>query len=151
MLKNKKGFTKFELCAVLIMIAITVAIAIPVALHFVEEERKAMDRLEAINAETQAQTEYMLGHWERGETVMYMFTGNTEVCEILRHAPYTAKSFDEIDFPIADKYSDGGAQGSGLEARARSRKIGERPLIVVVGPGGDILYNSWKTRLAAKY
>ena len=148
---NKKGYTKFELVAVIIMICIVIAILIPVWLHFQETERQAMDRLEAINAETMARTEYMLGHYTSGEPVMYMFTGNSEVCQILRHAPYTAKSYGDITFSRVDQYNDGGAQGSGLPASGRSRKIGDTELIVVIDHNGEIVYNSWKEKLAARY
>lgn len=148
---NKKGYTKFELIAVIIMIAIVIAILIPVWLHFQETERQAMDRLEATNAETMAHTEYMLGHYTSGEPAMYMFTGNSEVCQILRHAPYTANNYADITFPRADQYNDGGAQGSGLPAGGRSKKIGDTPLIVVINQNGEIVYNSWKEKLAAKY
>lgn len=149
---DRKGFTKFELTAVIIMIAIVIAIAIPVWLHFVETERRAMDRLESINAETEAHTEYMLSHWQSGEAVMYMFTGNNELCQILRHAPYNGgNDFSLISMPVEDKYSDGGNNGSGLEAKARSKKLEEISLIIVIDKNGEVVYNSWKERLAKKY
>lgn len=148
---NKKGYTKFELVAVLIMIAIVIAILIPVWLHFQENERQAMDRLEANTAETMAHTEYLLGHYPSDGAVMYMFTGNTELLQILRHAPYTAESYADITFPRVDQYNDGGANGSGLPAGGRSKKIGDTPLIVVIDKGGEIVYNSWKEELAKRY
>lgn len=148
---NKKGFTKFELTAVIIIICIIIAILIPVWLHFQETERQAMDRLEAINAESTAQMEYLMSHYPAGGEVMYMFTGNSEVLQILRHAPYTAKSYDEIEFPRLDAYNDGGDEGHGLSAGGRSNKVGDTPLYVVIGDGGEILYNSWKEKLAARY
>lgn len=148
---NKKGYTKFELVAVIIMICIVIAILIPVWLHFQETERQAMDRYEAINAESTAQVEYMLGHFSSETPVMYMFTGNSEVLQILRHAPCETADYKNITFPRTDKYNDGGAEGSGLPAGGRSKKVGDEPLIVVIGNGGDILYNSWKEKLAARY
>ena len=148
---NKKGYTKFELVAVIIMICIVIAILIPIWLHFQEEQRQAMDRLEATNAEGTAQVEYMLAHWPTDGAVMYMFTGNSEVLQILRHAPCETTDYANIAFPRSDKYDDGGANGSGLAAGGRSRKVGDEPLIVVIGSDGAILYNSWKVKLSARY
>lgn len=148
---NKKGYTKFELVAVIIMICIVIAILIPVWLHFAETERQAMDRLEATNAESAARIEYMLSHYPTEGSVMYMFTGNSEVLQILRHAPCETTDYENISFPRTDKYNDGGADGSGLAAGGRSNKVGDTPLIVVIGTNGEILYNSWKEQLAKRY
>ena len=151
-MKNpKKGFTRFELTAVLIMIAIVILISIPVALHFVETQRRSMDRQRADRAEEVAYSEYALGHMFKDGAVMYMFTGDTEVLSILRHAPYEAKSYSEIVFPRTDKYDDGGAKASGLAIEPRSKKLEGEPLYIVLGPNGEVLYDSWKEKLAARY
>ena len=148
---GKKGFTKFELTAVLIMIAVAVAVAIPVVSHFVETQCQSMDRQRADHAEDVAYTEYALSHMYHDGAVMYMFSGDTELLEVLRHAPYDGTAFDEISFPRVDKFNDGGAKGSGLAIKPRSKKLDGNELIIVLGDNGEVLYNSWKQKLAAKY
>lgn len=151
MKNSKKGFTRFELVSVIIMILIVVAISIPVALHFVETQRRSMDRQRADRAEEVAYAEYALAHMFKDGEVMYMFTGDTEVLSILRHAPYPGGDYSAIEFPRADKYSDGAAKGSGLAIDSRSKKLEGEELIIVLGSNGEVLYDSWKEKLAAKY
>ena len=149
--RGKKGFTRFELTAVLIMIAIVIAISIPVALNFVETQRRSMDRQRADRAEEVAYTEYALAHMFKDGEVMYMFTGDTEVLDILRHAPYGGGEYSKIEFPRADKYDDGGAKAWGMAIKARSKKLEGEDLIIVLGANGEVRYNSWKEKLAARY
>ena len=148
MRRDERGYTKFEFTAVIIMVAVVVLIALPLWLNFQEQERRAMDRLEAVNAESAARTEYMMSHWPGNEKVMYLFTGENEVCRILRHAPCESSDYASLTPPARDLYNDGGDEGSGQAAKARSRKLGDTPLIVVVSGEGEISYNSWKEVLA---
>ena len=151
-MKNaKKGYTRFELVAVIIIILIIIAISVPVALHFVETQRRSMDRQRALRAEEVAKVEYSLNHLFKDGAVTYMFTGDTEVLDVLRHAPYDGKDYEAISSWRADKFDDGGAKNSGLAIEPRSKKLEGEELIIVLSDDGEVLYNSWKEKLAARY
>lgn len=161
--RSKKGFTRYELASVIIIISVIIAIAIPVILNFVEKDRRGVDGLAAERAEDAALIEFLQNHSTSGETVVYMFTGDSEVINIYRHwkyeedysattnvdIDYSATTSVDIDYsaitpPRHDGYFDTPAIGGGTPKRGKSRKIGDRELYVIVSPSGEVIYNSWR-------
>ncbi len=142
--RGRRGYTRFELISVIIIVLIVIAIFIPVVLNFFETQRRSQDRQKAVRAEDLARQEYMLSHYD-GEPVVYTFSGRSEVLMIVSHAaldPET-KDFSEIELPKKDAFNDGGNKAFGELAKADSRAVGETELYVVVTGDGEVLYNSW--------
>lgn len=141
---GKKGYTKYELISVIIIITVIIAVSIPVWLSFLEKERRNVDGLEAERAEDAAIIEYMLNHSQSGDTVVYMFTGDTEVLHVYRHWKLDDSDFSSITPPRTDGYDDGSAVVGGTQNRGKSKKVGDRPLYVAVTGNGTVVYNSWR-------
>lgn len=142
--RAKKGFTRYELASVLIIIAVIIAIAVPVILNFVENDRRGLDGLAAERAESAALIEFMQNHSSGGEAVVYMFSGDSEVISVYRHWQFEGESFEAITPPSRDGYNDTPTIGGGTAKRGKSRKIGDRALYVVISPEGEVIYNSWR-------
>lgn len=140
---NKKGYTKYELVSVIIIVGVIIAIFIPVMMSFIEQDRRNVDGLAAERAEDVAKIEYMQHHSTSGDTVVYMFTGDSEVLRVYRHWKHTG-DFKDITPPRTDGYSDGSAIVGGTEKRGKSKKVGESPLYVAVSGNGEVVYNSWR-------
>ena len=143
-MRAKKGFTRFELAAGIIIAAIIIAILVPVVLNFFETQRRSQDRQKAVRAEDLARQEYMLEHYGGGP-IVYTFSGRSEVLMIVSHAaldPET-KDFSAIELPKKDAFNDGGNKAFGELAHGDSRAVGDRDLFVIVGGEGDVLFNSW--------
>lgn len=143
--RAKKGFTRYELVSVIIIISVILIIAVPIILNFVEDDRRGVDGLAAERAESAALIEYMQNHSDTGETIVYMFTGDSEVINVYRHWSYAGEEYSEITPPRHDGYNDTPTIGGGTPKRGKSKKIGDKELIVVVSPSGDVIYNSWRT------
>ena len=143
---NRRGITKVELVSVLIIIAVFIAVMIPLGYNFVEGQRRAQDRIKASNAQDTARQEYMLSHMG-ADPIIYSFSGKTEVLLVIAHAPVegvTDGDYSGLTPPRKDYFNDGGNRSSTtLMPEARSDKIGDTPLYVVIGDSGEILYNSW--------
>lgn len=139
---DKRGFTKYELVGVIIIVGVIIAVFIPVWLSFVENDRRNVDGLAAERAEDVAQIEYMQHHSTSGLTVVYMFTGDSEVIRVYRHWAFEGE-FKDITPPREDGFSDGGAV-SGTPKRGKSKKVGETPLYIAVAGSGEVVYNSWR-------
>lgn len=144
MIFDKKGYTKYELVSVIIIIAVIIAILIPVWLTFLEGQRRNLDGLAAERAEDTAQMEFMLSHYDSGDAIVYMFTGDTEVLHVYRHWSLGDTAYSDITPPRTDGFSDGGAV-SGKPKRAKSKKVGGKELFVVVRGDGEVVYNSWRS------
>ena len=71
---NKKGFTLAELLIVVAIIAILVAIAIPVFSTQLEGARKGVDQANARTAEALAVADYLVNHSGSTEEVTYKFS-----------------------------------------------------------------------------
>ncbi len=142
--RAKKGFTRYELVSVIIIISVILIIAVPIILNFVEDDRRGVDGLAAERAEAAALIEFMQNHSDTGETVVYMFSGDTEVINVYRHWLYMGEEFSEITPPRHDGFNDTPTIGGGTPKRGKSRKIGDKELIVVVSPSGEVIYNSWR-------
>ncbi len=142
--RAKKGFTRYELVSVIIIISVILIIAVPIILNFVEDDRRGVDGLAAERAEAAALIEFMQNHSNTGETVVYMFSGDTEVINVYRHWLYAGEEFSEITPPRRDGFNDTPTIGGGTPKRGKSKKIGDKELIVVVSPSGDVIYNSWR-------
>ena len=144
---NKKGITKVELVSVIIIVAIFIAILIPLGYNFLEGQRRAQDRIKASNAQDTARQEYMLSHMG-DEPIVYSFSGKSEVLLIIAHAYAEGEDYSKLAPPRTDGFNDGGNRASTLQTpEAKSDKIGDTPLYVVVGGSGEILYNSWTEAL----
>lgn len=141
---NKKGYTKYELVSVIIIVGVIIAIFIPVMMSFMENERRNTDGLAAERAEDVAQIEYMQHHSTSGETVVYMFTGDSEVLRVYRHWRHDGDDFSSLTTPRTDGYDDGSAIVGATEKRGKSKRVGERPLYVAVSGSGEVVYNSWR-------
>ena len=143
-MRAKKGFTRFELAAGIIIIAIIIAILVPVVLNFFETQRRSQDRQKAVRAEDLARQEFMLEHYGGGP-IVYTFSGRSEVLMIVAHSPVEedVKDYSETDIPKKDAFNDGGNKAFGELARGDSRAVGDRDLFVIIGGEGDVLYNSW--------
>ena len=143
-MRAKKGFTRFELAAGIIIIAIIIAILVPVVLNFFETQRRSQDRQKAVRAEDLARQEFMLEHYGGGP-IVYTLSGRSEVLMIVAHSPVgeDVKDYSETDIPKKDAFNDGGNKAFGELAKADSRAVGETELYVVVTGDGEVLYNSW--------
>lgn len=143
-MRAKKGFTRFELAAGIIIIAIIIAILVPVVLNFFETQRRSQDRQKAVRAEDLARQEFMLEHYGGGP-IVYTFSGRSEVLMIVAHSPVEedVKDYSETEIPKKDAFNDGGNKAFGELAKADSRAVGETELYVVVTGDGEVLYNSW--------
>ncbi len=143
--RAKKGYTRYELVSVIIIVAVVIAIAVPLVLNFVENDRRGLDGLAAERAESAALIEFMQNHSTGGEAIVYMFSGDTEVINVYRHWAYEGESYSAITPPRHDGYNDTPTIGGGTPKRGKSKRIGDRALYVVVSPEGDVIYNSWRT------
>lgn len=143
-MRAKKGFTRFELAAGIIIAAIIIAILIPVVLNFFETQRRSQDRQKAVRAEDLARQEFMLEHYGGGP-IIYTFSGRSEVLMIVAHSPVgeDVKDYSETEIPKKDAFNDGGNKAFGELAHGDSRAVGGRNLFVIIGGEGDVLYNSW--------
>lgn len=143
---KKRGITKVELVSVIIIIAVFIAVMIPLGYNFLEGQRRSQDRIKASNAQDTARQEYMLSHMG-GDPIIYSFSGKTEVLLIIAHAPVEGVAdgdYSGLTPPRKDGFNDGGNRSSTtLTPSAKSDKIGDTPLYIVVGNNGEILYNSW--------
>lgn len=139
---DKRGLTRYEFVSLTIIAVVIIAILLPLWLAFLESECRDLDGIDAVRAEDVAMCEYILHHYEGGETIAYMFTGDTEVLQVLRHWNVDGVDFDKITAPRFDGYDDGMAHENGTENKARSREIGDTPLYVVIQ--GEVVYNSWR-------
>lgn len=141
---NNKGLTRFEHISIIIILAVLISLLIPASLSFVESQRRSTDYQKALKAQESARSEYMLSHFgkETG-SVVYSFSGNTEVLSIVAHEPLGDRAPENLDPPRFDKYADGGANSGGALATGESKTVGDTPLYIVVGEDGQIVYNSW--------
>ena len=149
---NKKGITKIELTCVIIMIAVFIAIMIPLGYNFVEGQRRSKDRIKAGNAQDTARQEFMLTHFT-DDPIIYSFSGKSEVLLITAHAYVgeDVEDYSNLTPPKKDGFNDGGSRSSTtLTPTASSDKVGDTPLYIIVGNEGEILYNSWMAALSAK-
>ena len=141
-MKNR-GITKVELVSVIIIIAVFIAVMIPLGYNFLEGQRRAQDRIKASNAQDTARQEYMLSH-RGGDPIVYSFSGKSEVLLIIAHAYAESEDYSDLTPPRKDGFNDGGSRSSTtITPKAKSDKIGDTPLYVVIGDNGEILYNSW--------
>ncbi len=140
----KKGFTRYELVSVIIIIAVIVALLIPLILSFVEKDRRNLDGYAAERAEDAALIEFLQNHSTSAEAVVYMFSGDSEVINIYRHWAFEGGDYSAITPPRHDGYFDTPTIGGGTPKRGKSRKIGDRELYVVVSQEGEVVYNSWR-------
>ena len=144
---NKRGITKVELACVIIIIAVIIAVLIPIGYNFFEGQRQAQDRIKANNAQDTARQEYMLSHMGDAP-IVYSFSGKTEVLLVIAHAYAEGEDYSSLTPPRIDGFDDGGNRASTLQTpTAKSNKIGDTPLYIVVGGAGEILYNSWTEAL----
>ena len=143
---NKRGFTRIELVSAVIIVLVLIAISCPVIFNFVETQNRSKDRQKAVRAQDLARQEFMLSHYD-GEPIVYTFSGRSEVMAIVSHEYVSAEAdFGALVLPKKDGFNDGGSTAyTTLNdlAKAKSRKVGERELYVVVAEDGRILYNSW--------
>ena len=88
---NKKGFTLAELLIVIAIMAILLAVAIPVFTTQLEKAREAVDKSAARSANSMAYSEYMLSHQSLTEEVTYTFAEDAQGnLQILKHEGATA-------------------------------------------------------------
>ena len=132
---NKKGFTLAELLIVIAIMAVLMAVAIPVFSAQLEKAREAVDESTARSANSMAYAEYMLSHGSSGATIKYTFSedenGNLQI-----------KSHENTASPGA--ISDDGAPGSAVDAvKGKSQKCKDAGELEVVVKDAAIESNTW--------
>ena len=117
--KNKKGFTLAELLIVVAIIAVLVAISIPIFSSQLEKSRKAVDLANVRSAKAAAVAEYM--NTDMTESRTYYFDAATGTVKDLDRARGNIKGYGKSHHPFDQDKDD-----------ASVRPIPERPAALLL-------------------
>lgn len=136
--RNKKGFTLAELLIVLAIIAILMAIAIPLFSNQLEKARISVDEANARSASSMAQAHYLITHINESSPITYYFNITNGNLEIAGHT---------VPEPAAQSYAEdekscglGSAAANG-NMTAESDRYADIPFSVTITEGK--ITNSW--------
>lgn len=153
-LHNKKGFTLAELLIVIAIIAVLVAIAVPVFSAQLESSREAVDLANAREASSMAMADYLMNHNDVGEITYFfaMDTNNNLNLVYCSNAQDSISTGKQCTIPehllFVTNYTDYNFDYA-KSKKCKDTSLVSPPWITVTVEDGKITSNNWLEALGA--